>query len=254
LEQSEIEAHVEELETRVDRLRSLYEQYFMGIEKIEPGVAKKDVERRFQVLRREQIRNTALRFRFQMVVQRYNTYQSYWIRVCRQIEEGTYKRDVLSAQRRDAAKRRTVPPAKEDARRSVPSDDEVVMELDSGFLQSVAPPAPNNDENEDFLPLIVPQRKAPAAAPAPAPVKAVTAAVPAAKPVAAPAAPVRPAAPAAKPAAPAPVASGSGTRRSVPPRPTPGQAVTPESREEKMRQLAAQIKAARRTGPGTPSQ
>ena len=77
MEQSEIEALVGELETRVDRLRALYEQYFMGIERIEPGVARKDVERRFQTLRREQIRNTALRFRFQMVVQRYNTYQSY---------------------------------------------------------------------------------------------------------------------------------------------------------------------------------
>src|SRR5678815_1665983 len=100
MEQSEIEEQVGELETRVDRLRSLYEQYFMGIEKIEPGVARKDVERRIQVLRREQIRNTALRFRFNMIVQRYNTYQSYWMRICRQIEEGTYKRDILRAQQK----------------------------------------------------------------------------------------------------------------------------------------------------------
>ena len=64
----------------LDRLRSLYEQYFMGIEKIEPAVPRKDVERSIHVLRKEQIRNTALRFRFQMVLQRYNTYQTHWQR------------------------------------------------------------------------------------------------------------------------------------------------------------------------------
>ena len=48
MEQAEIEENVKELETRLDRLRSLYEQYFMGIEKIEPNVPRKDVERRFQ--------------------------------------------------------------------------------------------------------------------------------------------------------------------------------------------------------------
>lgn len=94
---SEIEEQINELETRVDRLRALYEQYFMGIEKMEPQVAKKDVDRRIQSIRREQIRNTALRFRFHMIIQRYNTYQTHWLRICREIEEGTYKRHLLRA-------------------------------------------------------------------------------------------------------------------------------------------------------------
>jgi len=100
LEQSEIEKAVGDLETRVDRLRSLYDQYFMGIERIPPAVSHKDVERRIQMMRKEQIRNTGLRFRFQMLIQRYNTYQSYWVRITRQIEEGTYKRDVVRAKKR----------------------------------------------------------------------------------------------------------------------------------------------------------
>ncbi len=61
---------------------------------------RKDVERRLYVLRKEQIRNTALRFRFQMVLQQYNTYQTHWQRVCREIENGTYKRHLMRAQRR----------------------------------------------------------------------------------------------------------------------------------------------------------
>ena len=94
METAEIEVLVEELEQRVERLRALYEQYFMGIEKIEPSVLRKDVDRRLWVLRREQLRNTALRFKLNMVIQRYNTYQQYWGRICREIEAGTYKRDL----------------------------------------------------------------------------------------------------------------------------------------------------------------
>ncbi|HEY8087867.1 MAG TPA: hypothetical protein VIF09_08480, partial [Polyangiaceae bacterium] len=115
----DIERLVGELELGVDRLRSLYEQYFMGIEKIEPMVPRKDVDRRIHVLRKEQIRNTALRFRFQMILQRYNTYQTHWQRVCREIENGTYRRHVVRAQQRFASQ----PPG-------------------AGRRESVRPPAP----------------------------------------------------------------------------------------------------------------
>ncbi|HEY5241129.1 MAG TPA: hypothetical protein VIJ22_06685, partial [Polyangiaceae bacterium] len=97
---TEIETLVGELELAVDRVRSLYEQYFMGIEKLEPTVPRKDVDRRIHLLRKEQIRNTAQRFRFQMIIQRYNTYQTHWQRICREIENGTYKRHVIRAQQR----------------------------------------------------------------------------------------------------------------------------------------------------------
>ncbi|MBX3198538.1 MAG: hypothetical protein KF894_10430 [Labilithrix sp.] len=98
--QKELEIALSELEERVDRLRASYEQYFMGYEKLEPGVQRKDVDRRFTILRKQQIRNTALRFRFNVVTQKFNTYSMYWTRICRQIEEGTYKRHVAKAARR----------------------------------------------------------------------------------------------------------------------------------------------------------
>jgi hypothetical protein len=95
----EQEVAIGELEERVDRLRTLYEQYFLGFEKLEPSVARKDVDRRFAMLRKEQIRNTAQRYRFNVVTQKYNTYGMYWQRICRQIEEGTFKRHVQRAKR-----------------------------------------------------------------------------------------------------------------------------------------------------------
>ncbi len=99
----ELDLAISDLEVRLERLRALYEQYFMGIERLEPTVVRKDVDRRFWVLRKEKIRNTAKRFKMQMLVQRYNTMQQYWGRICREIENGTYKRHKLRAERTFAA-------------------------------------------------------------------------------------------------------------------------------------------------------
>jgi hypothetical protein len=101
----DIDKEIHELEERVDRLRVLYEQYFLGFEKLEPAVPRKEVDRRFAILRKDNIRNTALRYRFNVVWQKYNTYAMHWTRICRQIEEGTFKRHVKKAQERfgDAA-------------------------------------------------------------------------------------------------------------------------------------------------------
>jgi len=100
----EVDQALEELESRIERLKALYEQYFMGIEKLEPLVPRKDVDRRIMILRREQVRNTAQRFKFNTLVQRYNSFQQYWARVAREIENGTYHRDVARAAARFGAK------------------------------------------------------------------------------------------------------------------------------------------------------
>jgi hypothetical protein len=198
VDSKEIETLVNELETRVDRLRALYEQYFMGIEKIAPAVPQKDVERRIQTLRKEQIRNTAVRFRFQMIIQRYNTYQTHWQRICRQIEEGTYKRDMLRAQRRfkpaaapdpepapEAAPAPEPTPAPEDGPAAGPQlleldplEDfsEVDRILDPGSPVAAPKPAPapvrwRKVEAKAPAPAAAPNPAAPAAAPRPAPHK-----------------------------------------------------------------------------------
>lgn len=95
----EFDRLLSDLEVRLERLRALYEQYFIGIEKLEPTVPRKDVDRRFWDLRKVRVRNTALRFRLQTLVQRYNTLQQYWLRICRQIEAGTYSRHLRRAAR-----------------------------------------------------------------------------------------------------------------------------------------------------------
>jgi hypothetical protein len=123
---------VEELDHRLERLRVLMDQYFQGIEKIPPNIVQKDVERRIWVLRREKIRNTGTRFRFQQIIQRYNTFGSYWQRIIREIENGTFKRHVQRAQKRfgpDATK----PTAATEPPPSVELEEEDLTDDLSGF-------------------------------------------------------------------------------------------------------------------------
>jgi hypothetical protein len=100
LDPAEIGQLIGELEERVERLRALYDQYFMGIERLEPLTLRKEVDRRLWTLRREQIRNTGMRFKLETTIQRYNTYQQYWQRIVREIENGTYQRDLGRAAQR----------------------------------------------------------------------------------------------------------------------------------------------------------
>jgi hypothetical protein len=107
MDASQFEATLASVELRLRRLRMLYDQYFQGLERIEPQTERAEVDRTIDLLRRAQPRNTALRFRFNSLVQRYTTYNAYWQRTRRQIEEGTYRRDVLRARRRFASPKGT---------------------------------------------------------------------------------------------------------------------------------------------------
>lgn len=119
LNQGEIETLLNELETKMNRLRTVYEQYFMGIERTPPTTLRKEVFRIVQRMENVYIRNTAQKFRLRSLVQRFNSYKSYWGRVERQIEEGTYQRDINRANRRQMRQR---PQAEEN--------DLPVLELD----------------------------------------------------------------------------------------------------------------------------
>ncbi len=96
----EFDQQLHDVEVKLKRLKALYEQWFQGIERLEPLIVRKDLDRHLILLRKEKPRNTAARFRFQQLQARYNTYATYWGRIARQIEEGTYARDLHRARRR----------------------------------------------------------------------------------------------------------------------------------------------------------
>jgi hypothetical protein len=147
----EFEEALKSTEVKLARLRSLYEQWFAGIERIEPGVARKDLERMIEILKREQPRNTALRFRLQQLVARYGTYGLYWTRIGKQIEDGTYRRDLQRLKARQTREQTKAEAFELDV--DVESDAGVETDLDFdafgdsdldailGALTSAPPPA-----------------------------------------------------------------------------------------------------------------
>ncbi len=100
---------LDDLQSRIERTRVLYEQYFMGIEKMEPQVARKDIARTLLHLQQQYIRNTGLRFRFNTMLQKWNIYTTHWNRILREIENGTYTRHVQKAARKAASEGRELP-------------------------------------------------------------------------------------------------------------------------------------------------
>jgi hypothetical protein len=106
-----------ELEKKMDRLKVLYEQFFMGIEKIEPHIARKEVTRKMLELTQLNIRNTAIRYRFNALNQKFGVYTTYWNRTLREIERGTYYRNVARVGREALRKGQDVP---EEVLRAMP--------------------------------------------------------------------------------------------------------------------------------------
>lgn len=89
-----MEQELSDLEGRISRLRVLYDQYFMGIERMEPTHLRSVVDkifRRSQVLQRG---STVYKFRFRSLQQRYTAYRSYWDRIVRMIGDGQIRRGV----------------------------------------------------------------------------------------------------------------------------------------------------------------
>jgi len=92
----------EELSTfreRLEQLRTKYDRYFMGLERIPPEKIRSDLERDLRNSKLERAHKTAVKFRFNNIRQRMSTYQRYWDRIMRMIEEGRFKREKGSLQK-----------------------------------------------------------------------------------------------------------------------------------------------------------
>lgn len=107
----ELEQQVDAIENRMDRLRNLYEQYFQGIERIEPSTERKAVKKMLRDVHGyiKKVRSTALKFRINQLVARMASFENYWNRICRRIEEGTYQKDLFKARYRSRSREEQEP-------------------------------------------------------------------------------------------------------------------------------------------------
>ena len=99
-----IDARLDEMERKLDRLRVLYENFFMGVDRVPPNVPRRELNRLFVETQQVPIPRSTMRFRFQTLLQRWVLLTTYWNRTMREIEAGTYRRDVTKAYRHMAAR------------------------------------------------------------------------------------------------------------------------------------------------------
>jgi hypothetical protein len=92
---------IQQLEARLNELRVAYEKYFAGVEKLEPIRLRNEVQK---IVRRTGtffITNTGLKFKRDSLIAQFNTLTQYWNRVLKQIEDGTYQRDIFKMRLKD---------------------------------------------------------------------------------------------------------------------------------------------------------
>ena len=105
----DIEEALDYVDKTLDRTKVLYEQYFLGMQKQPPTQIHTDVERRLRDLQQLSIRNTGLRYRFATLQQKFGSYNSYWRRTLKQIENGTYIRNLQKISRKAAMTGEAIP-------------------------------------------------------------------------------------------------------------------------------------------------
>jgi hypothetical protein len=156
-QETDVEGLLDAAEQSIDRLKTLYEQYFMGIQKQAPSFIHNDLERKLRDLAQMQLRNTGLRYRLATLQQKFGSYNSYWRRTLRQIENGTYARQLQKIGR-DAV--RTGADIPEEILAAMPKRmrDQVVRDRDMALAiakrrQQVPDDAPP-EADDDFIAMI----------------------------------------------------------------------------------------------------
>jgi hypothetical protein len=97
LPQEKLAEDLGELDEALTNLQVLYEKYFLGIDRRPPEQERKRVSSKMRELRTTMVRNTALKFRINTMFAKLISFERVWDRTLREIEEGTYKRDVFKA-------------------------------------------------------------------------------------------------------------------------------------------------------------
>lgn len=89
--------NLDELAKSLEQLKVDYEAYFQGIARTPPEKDFLSIQRNIRKYKEEFIVNTAIKFRLATLVSKFQSYQRYWGRIMKEIEEGRYFRDKFKA-------------------------------------------------------------------------------------------------------------------------------------------------------------
>ena len=100
LPQEKYAEELSDLDEGISGLQVLYEKYFLGIDRKPPDQERKRISEKARELRTRSISNTALKFKVNTLFAKLISFERMWDRTLREIEDGTYKRDVFKAKLR----------------------------------------------------------------------------------------------------------------------------------------------------------
>ena len=91
-ERRQLAKKLDDIQLQVKDLEIHYEKYFSGLEKREPYNERKDLSKKIRHFTNHRIVWTDLKFRHQNIASRLRSYEQYWDRILRLIDEGKYHR------------------------------------------------------------------------------------------------------------------------------------------------------------------
>jgi hypothetical protein len=97
LPQEKLAEELDAMDEAMVGLQVLYEKYFLGIDRKPPDRERKQVSDRMRTLKTAYVKNTALKFRLHTMFAKLISFERMWDRTLREIEDGTYHRDVFKA-------------------------------------------------------------------------------------------------------------------------------------------------------------
>jgi hypothetical protein len=120
---------LDDLEEEIELLKVAFERYFNGVDRVPPTREHDTVKLHMRNAERQRSGSTVVRFRMQNLKARFISYEHYWTRILRQIEEGSFRRVVAESKRREyEALRRRV----EEEGTAAQSGVRTIVERDAG--------------------------------------------------------------------------------------------------------------------------
>lgn len=100
LPRRDLDQQIDRVEGKLSEVVMLYEQYFVDVLPAPPTKLHKEIVVTLRQLLKAPFKNSQTRFRLRNVIHRFQTYNTYWERVQKQREEGTYVKDLFKAELR----------------------------------------------------------------------------------------------------------------------------------------------------------
>ncbi len=136
---------LDKLSDEIEGLRANYEQYFLGIERKPPTQRHDKLKKRVNAIMTTTVKQTAVKFKAQSINAKLITYERLWTRTLKEMEDGTYRRDVFKAKlhRKEQEEVKPPPPPPEALKvQPPPPPPEALLQAKPGAAQA-APARPS---------------------------------------------------------------------------------------------------------------